>query len=264
VVAECTASDEELKARGPDACPAATKLTVGEFTGITGFGPPADPFVGDDHVFNGPRQLIEVITFHGSSASPGFDRLTVDGSTLTAHPPKAAGAPPDNEASVRSIDFRIPVRVAAGRSLMTTPPTCPDDGAWASVATFGFADGSSETVTSRTPCRPPSQAAGAPPPPAAARAALAVTVRPRRVRAGRLVRIRVHATSADAGCVAGATVRVGSRAVRTDGRGRATLPWTFKGPGTRHALVTKRGCRGARAVIRVARGRRAPHQGAGS
>ncbi|MEA2448366.1 MAG: hypothetical protein QOG63_298, partial [Thermoleophilaceae bacterium] len=42
-VPECTASDQELSARGSDACPPETQLTVGTFSAITGFGPPADP-----------------------------------------------------------------------------------------------------------------------------------------------------------------------------------------------------------------------------
>jgi hypothetical protein len=144
-VPQCMASDAEIQARGSDACPPETQLTVGKFSAITGFGPPADPFMGDDHVFNGPGQIIEVITPEGATATPGFDRLTIDGSTLTAHPPKAAGAPPDGEASIRSIDFAIPVRTAPGQSLITTPPACPPSGRWTSSAPSG-----SPTAT-RTP-----------------------------------------------------------------------------------------------------------------
>src|SRR3954453_21025455 len=98
---ECAASDEELRARGADACPGDTRLTVGSFSAVTGLGPPFDPLAGDNHVFNGRRQLIEVITVPGGTASPAFDRLTIDGPTLTAHPPHAAGSPPDGETAVR-------------------------------------------------------------------------------------------------------------------------------------------------------------------
>ena len=143
---QCKATDEELKLRGSDACPKDTELTVGSFSAITGFGPPVDPLAGDDHVFNGPNQLIEVITAPGASASPAFDRLTIDGTTLTAHPPMAPGGPPDGESSVRSIDFSVPVR----GSYITTPPLC--NGAWTASATFGFADGSSDTVKSASAC----------------------------------------------------------------------------------------------------------------
>jgi hypothetical protein len=148
-VPQCKASDEELKLRGSDACPPETELTVGSFSAITGFGPPLDPLAGDDHVFNGPDQLIEVITAPGASASPAFDRLTIDGTTLTAHPPVAPGGPPEGESSVRSIDFSIPVR----GGYITTPPKC--SGTWTASATFGFADGSTDTVGSMSPCDSP-------------------------------------------------------------------------------------------------------------
>jgi hypothetical protein len=90
---------------------------------------------------------------HGGSASPAFDRLTIKGSTLTAHPPAAPGGPPDGQTSVRSSDFAVPVRRAAGRSLVTTPPRCPKRRRWITTATFRFANGDSDTVLSATPCR---------------------------------------------------------------------------------------------------------------
>jgi hypothetical protein len=96
-VTECTASDEEIHALGTHACPGESLLTIGSLTGISGFGPPFDPFEADVHVFNGPRQLVEVIAFHGTPVAAAIDRVTIDGSTLTAHPPKAPGGPPDGE-----------------------------------------------------------------------------------------------------------------------------------------------------------------------
>ena len=154
-VPQCMASDDELRARGSDACPPESELTVGSFSAITGFGPPLDPLAGDDHVFNGPNQIIEVITAPDSSASPAIDRLTISGSTLTAHPPVAPGGPPEGESSVRSIDFSIPVSGSGGKSLLTTPGSCPASRTWVSSATFGFADGSSDTVSSAAPCKRP-------------------------------------------------------------------------------------------------------------
>lgn len=150
---ECQASDDEIRVLGSNACPSETALAVGTFSAMIGLGPPFDPVSGENHVFNGPNQLIEIITAPGLPLSPGFDRLTFDGSTVTAHPPKAPGAPPDGEASIRSIGFDIPARTAGPRSLFTAPPDCPASGSWTSTATFGFADGSSDTVASASPCR---------------------------------------------------------------------------------------------------------------
>src|SRR5207244_2907117 len=65
-VTECTASDAEIHVLGSDACPAESQLTLGSFSAMTGFGPPIDPLAGDDNVFNGPGQLIEIITAPGT------------------------------------------------------------------------------------------------------------------------------------------------------------------------------------------------------
>jgi hypothetical protein len=205
---------------------------------MTGFGPPADPFEGDDHVFNAPHQLIEVITVKGGSASPAFDRLTIDGPTLTAHPPMAPGGPPEGESAVRSIDFAIPVRTGGGRSLFTTPPDCPATGHWTSTGMFGFADGTKDTVATVTPC-----SGGAP--------ALRLAVSPRHVRAGHAVRFRVRVSSRAARCVAGARVRFAGKSVHAGADGRATLTATLRGRGVRRARVTHAGCRSSRARVRV-------------
>jgi hypothetical protein len=240
-VPQCTASDDEIRALGSDACPKDTELTVGRLTGTTGFGPPADPLAGDDHVFNGPDQLIEIITAPGGFSSPAFDRLTIAGSTLTAHPPKLPGGPPDGETAVRSIDFAVPVRGAAGKSLITTAPDCPGAGSWTTTATFGFADGSSDTVASATPCD-----AAAPPQPR-----LRLSVRPRRVRVGHVIRLRFRVSASAASCIAGATVTLGGRTTRTDPRGRAVLAIAFDHPGLWRARAASPGCAPSHARIRV-------------
>jgi hypothetical protein len=246
-VRECTASDEQIRLLGPNACPADSELTVGSFSAITGFGPPLDPIAGDDHVFNGPNQLIEIITAPGTPIAPAFDRLTISGSTLTAHPPMALGGPPDGETAVRSLDFQIPVRTAGSRSLITAPPDCPAGGQWTSTGTFGFADGSSDTVASRTPCTHATQR----------RPRLRLVVRPRRPRAGHRVRLRFRVRSSARRCVSGARVRLGRRTVRTNRRGRATMRVRFHRLGRRRVHATKAGCRTARARIRVLAAHRA-------
>lgn len=239
-VEECKASDEEIRELGPDACPADSRLTVGPFTAMSGFGPPLDPFEGDNHVFNGPSQLIEIITFPESSVSPAFDRLTITGSTLTADPPMAPGGPPDGEMAVRSISFQIPVRAMGGKSLITTPPYCPAEGRWTSTATFGFGDGTSDTVASRTPCERASQ-----------QPRLRLAVHPSRVGAGRRVRLRFRVRSTARRCVSRARVRIGGRSIRTGRVGRAVLALRFGRAGSRWAKATSPACQPAKALIRV-------------
>jgi hypothetical protein len=238
---QCTASDAEIQAQGSSACPADTQLTVGRLTAITGFGPPADPIAGDDHVFNAPDQIIEVITAPGAPASPGFDRLTIDGSTLTAHPPTTPGGPPDGQTAIRSIDFAIPVRTNGARSLITAPPSCPAGGRWTSTGHFGFADGTSDTVATVTPCTAT----------AAAKRRLRVAVRPRRVSAGRRTRFHVRLRSADPSCVARARVHFAGRAVHTDSRGNATLAATLTYGHERRLRASHAGCGRATTAVRV-------------
>jgi hypothetical protein len=150
----------------------------------------------------------------------------------------APGGPPDGESAVRSIDFQIPVRTAAGRSLITTPPACPVAGEWKTTATFGFADGSHDSVTSASPCK---------------RGRIALMVHPKRVEAGRHVRFKFRATSTVASCVAGVKIRFAGRRMRTDSHGRAALLATLRRPGVRHARATKPGCRGTESLVRIVR-----------
>jgi hypothetical protein len=244
-IPECMATDEELHARGSDACPPETQLTLGTFSAITGFGPPVDPVAGDNHVFNAPSQLIEVITVPGGSPSPGFDRLTIKGTTLTAHPPMTPGGPPDGETAVRGSDFNVPVRGTAARPLVTTPPECPAGGQWKTTGTFVFSNGDRDTVVSATPC---AARASAP-------SKLRLSVRPGRVRAGRAMRFTFRVRSAAPRCVAGARVHFAGRWLRTDASGRAAFSATLHRRGIHRARVSHLGCGHASARVRVRRAR---------
>ena len=146
---QCTAPDPVLQTAGTLGCPSDSQVGSGSLEGETGFGPPVDPLVGDDTVFNGDDELIEIITPPGAPApAAGVDRLTIKGSTLTAHPPSVPGGPPDWTTNIKRITFVIPVHGA----YITTPPRCPASGHWRTVATFKFADGSGNRVTADTPC----------------------------------------------------------------------------------------------------------------
>ena len=235
----CDASDEEVKLLGSEACPDETLLTIGSFSSMFGFGPPFDPRDADLHVFHGPSQLLEIITVRDGSASPAFDRITIEeGPKLVAHPPKAPGGPPDGRASVRTLAYEMPVVASGGHSFITTPPTCPESGVWTTTATFGFGDGSTDTVSTTTPC----QAAAAAPAPAA-RPWLRLAVHPTRAKAGRRTRVRLRAMSSDPACNAGATIRVAGRKLRTGRDGRVVFRATFRKTGTRRAVSRTRGAR---------------------
>jgi hypothetical protein len=100
-------------------------------------------------------------------------------------------------------------------------------------------------------------ASGEPPAEAALRP-LRLTVAPRRVRAGRRVRLSVRVTT-EAGArrraVRRAVVRVGGRRTRTNRRGRAVLAVRFRRAGRQRAVASRKGFFSGYAAVRVLRRR---------
>ena len=239
-VPKCTASNEEFRAQGRDACPAETRVGEGKLTAMTGV-PGADPVNTDIVAFNGDGELVEVVFFEGTNTVAGMDRLTIEEGRLVAHPPATPGGPPDGRTAVREIRLELPPRTGeGGRHYVTAPPDCPT-GIWASRALYEFEDGGKTTVTSEAPCIRD----------ATARPALAVSVKPRRVPAGTPTTFRIAATSADSTCVRRAKVRLGSRRARTGASGRARIRTAFARTGRKRVVVSKDGCRQAVAFVRV-------------
>ncbi|HEX2086157.1 MAG TPA: hypothetical protein VHF89_10780 [Solirubrobacteraceae bacterium] len=211
----CDASDDEIRARGRDACPPETLVGTGKLEVY--LGGPGDPQTTDLALFNGPAQIIEIILFEGTNTTAAHERLRVDGETLRAEPAQVPpGAPPDRRFAASHITWDVP----ANGAYLTTPAACPADG-WRTIGEFEFADGSSERTESAQRCERArgSDAPAAPRPAAGVR----VAATPRTLVRGRRTRLRVRVRSSDPACVRGATVHVGTRSARTDDAGRATL-----------------------------------------
>ena len=97
------------------------------------------------------------------------------------------------------------------------------------------------------------------PPPEAALPPIRVSVTPRRVRARRVVRLRVRATRPAADrrrAVRRAFVRVRGRRARTNRRGRATIRMRFRRAGRARVVVSKPKLFAGRATVRVLRSSR--------
>ena len=210
----CEASNEDLQARGRDACPPETQVGTGKLDVY--LGGPGDPQTTDVALFNGPGQIIELVLFEGTNNTAALERLRVEGSTISGEPVQVPpGAPPDRRFSASRIVWDIPAR----GGYLVTPSACPDEGLWRVSGEFEFADGSTAKAASTQPCTRPAAPPAVEPAPAAVR----VTATPRRIVRGRRTRIRVRLISTDPACVRGATIRVGRRATRTDGEGRARM-----------------------------------------
>ena len=235
----CTASDAEVYALGRRACVPETQVGVGRLVAITGFGSPFDPFDAESHQYNAPGHVLAMIVPRGTDRAVGFDRLTIEGSSLAAHPPPVPGGPPDGRTAVKRVEMDVPPPAAGARPYLTTPPACPSDGLWRALAGFHFADGS----TTRTQATIPCDAAGEP--------AIALRVAPGSVRAGRRSTFRTRVTSADAACERGVAVRLGRARARTDVKGRAVLRARLSRPGRVTARASKPGCGAARARVAV-------------
>jgi hypothetical protein len=244
-VPRCDATDDEIRTQGRGACPPESEVGRGSLVAVTGFGPPADPVMGDITVFNGGDQLIEIVTQPDTDAPLGFDRLTFEGdgpSRLHAHPPATPGGPPEGRTSIRQIDIAIPER----DGFVTTPPSCPAGGRWSGSGTFSFLDGVTETVPTSTPCRRASGGGAA-----GGRGSIRVRATPRRVATGRRIRVRVQVRTTSASCRSGVRVRLGTYRARTGRGGRATIVARLTRGGRRELRAYKRGCGSARAVLRA-------------
>jgi hypothetical protein len=235
---QCTATDEEFRMQGREACPAETHVGGGTLVAMTG-APGADPVTTDVEAYNGDGELIEVVFFQDTNTVAGMDRLTIEDGRLVAHPPATPGGPPDGRTAVREIRLEVPARTgASGLPYVTAPPDCAT-GSWVSRAHYEFADGGKTVVTSEAPCTRDR--------------ALDVRVSPRRAYAGVRTTFRVAATSTRAGCARAARVRLGGHRTRTGRRGRARIRAKFARAGVRRVVVSKAGCGRAVARVRVVR-----------
>jgi len=134
----CHATDAQLKATGPAACPKASRLGAGHTTGVFSSG---GELVTDVTLFNARGQIVVVVQVGGAVVTEFRDQ--VKGRTVTIEPVLPAGV------ALKRLKLRIPRHGDYQRN----PPTCPKSGKWTTVARFTYVDGSHETHRDTTPCR---------------------------------------------------------------------------------------------------------------
>lgn len=151
----CEASDAELMAAGPGACPAHSRVGTDETLLDTGFPGPGRYVTSDFTFFNNRDELILVATVRETGTRVVL-RGRVGERTLDIDVPMLPGTPPDGAAARRQRGrFDPPLAPLAGRqsTYLTTPPTCPARGYWVTRVTYTYRDGVEQTAESRSPCR---------------------------------------------------------------------------------------------------------------
>jgi hypothetical protein len=151
---QCKASNAELIARGPAACPEASAFQTGRVvmdTGSPAVFPRAVPI--RTFTFIGDHELISVgegeqFPFRGVVRSP------VRGATVTVDYSEMPGAPPpDAYSAMKTMLTGGPARTNGDRTFVRSPPTCPPSGFWTSHYTIVYHDGVTQTETAEAPCR---------------------------------------------------------------------------------------------------------------
>ena len=161
----CGATDIELEAQGPAACPAGSRLGGGTAEGLF-----LVPFAHDNlvdhykhnvHIFNNAGEQIVLIESEGFTVVRG--RFRPDGSLEFTPPscfpsPPAGGCSDDYIVQLKSYTLVPPYTKRSGgqvRSYITTPPRCPARRFWRTKVRFWWADGSADSVVTKQPCRSP-------------------------------------------------------------------------------------------------------------
>jgi hypothetical protein len=150
----CTASDAELEARGPAACPAGSLVARG--TTDTRF---LGRFPSTVEVFTFNNAGEQIMVAHSPQVwSVARGRIRPDSSVEFASPTcwptlGPTGCPIDDVLQLRTAVTGPPITRSTG-SYLTTPPTCPPAGHWETPIRFWWGDGSVDTVVTRQPCAP--------------------------------------------------------------------------------------------------------------
>ena len=149
----CTASDAELMAEGPSACPAGSKVGSEVFSFDTGVDGPNRVVTNDITFLDNKEQLI-ILTQERQSGARVVVRGKLGPETLDFELDPLPGTPPDGGADKRE-DANFPVTVGpTGKAWLTTPPTCPSGGKWTFRVDYTFRNGEKVTRTSDAPCEP--------------------------------------------------------------------------------------------------------------
>jgi hypothetical protein len=150
----CAATDAQLMAQGPSACPDGSMVGGGFLTVDTGFPAPGRFLAEDVTAINADHELI-FLTRDRKTGAYLSSRFEVHRRTIIAETPPLPGTPPDGGAVDRVRVHLRPVTVrrdGRARRYISTPRQCPAGGHWTNRIAFTYSDGVKQTVKSRSRC----------------------------------------------------------------------------------------------------------------
>src|SRR3954454_23974156 len=150
----CTASDAELTAEGPSACPAGSRGGAEVYSFDTGVDGPNRLVTRDITFLNNKEELI-ILTRERQSGTRVVTRGQLGPEPVDFDLPPLPGPPPDGGAD-KLEDAKYPVSIGPSeKAWLTTPRTCPRSRKWTFGADYTFRNGEKVTRTSTSPCKRP-------------------------------------------------------------------------------------------------------------
>ena len=152
VPARCGASDGELMASGPAACPAASRVGTGQLDADTGFPGPARVLQNDVTLLNNEDELILLLESKSQPTSRLVARATISRGTITSEVPPLPGGPPDGFVAIKRVRLKLEPRSAGRRAYVTTPPSCPRSRNWTNTISFTYRDNVTQSTVNGSRC----------------------------------------------------------------------------------------------------------------
>jgi hypothetical protein len=147
---QCHATDAEIYAFGPAACPDDTRIGSGLAESDQGGGTTSKTTLTH---FNNQDEVVGIGVNNDVAAIKTIDRTRFEGDTSTSTFPIFPGAPPPEPYTpVKSLDIHFPPYTRDGRIYNRTPLTCPALGYWTFTIDFVYRDGVTESIESHSPC----------------------------------------------------------------------------------------------------------------
>lgn len=149
---QCTASDPELMLFGASTCEEGSQVGGGFARIDTGLPGPLRFLDTDLTLLNERRGLIFLFTERGTGVRVASHATLEGRRRFVNQVAPLPGAPPDG-GSVDVVEESIDAVSRGERNYITTPARCPKRRFWRNRISFTYADGVSQTVRTRAPCK---------------------------------------------------------------------------------------------------------------